>query len=216
MTLALAAPAAAQPRGWRGAAGLEIDAAGATVTEAGAAEEREHQGSFGVLLRALVGPSPLCYGLGFDYRLGASYPGGFLYAFHLYPAGLGVVLSDVFKLALYAGAGVSGVSARVPAAAVLPLESRLDLRLGRRLWITAAARVSWTSGEARDAGSSTAGFADELFAQLEVRWSKRYLENMSRMSGGDGYYLAATLEESLGSRVVGAAFGYSLDFTGSN
>ena len=44
-----------------------------------------------------------------------------------------------------------------------------------------------------------------------LRWGKRYYPHNKTLSAGNGYFLGLLYEEQLGSTIVGATFGYSLN-----
>jgi hypothetical protein len=166
-------------------------------------------------LRALIGrEAPILYGAGLDYQLGVSAPGGFAYELDLYPIGFGFMLGHTASLGVRAGVGISGVTGRLPVTAQFPVEALLEFDLHRRVRVAAWGRVSWVTTDDRSGGSDTASFADELSAGLALRWGKRYYENRSSMSAGNGFYVAALVTEQLGSRVLGVAFGHSLNAAG--
>ena len=209
--LSLPNVAHAQYRDWKASADLDIDAGYARGTQPSDVEERDGEASFGMRLRGTAGKNPVQYGLGFSYRLGSSHPGGFLYAVELLPIGLGVVVSDRFRLVVRGGAGVSGVTSRVPFAGDFPVEARLDLRLTSWLALGSFARVSWTTSSQRSHGVTAIEFGDELCAGARLRIGRHY-DHGQGLRGNDGYYLQALISESLGSRFIGGAFGYAIDF----
>lgn len=209
--LAVPGVAHAQFRDWKASADLDIDAQYARGIELSDAEQREGEASFGLRLRGTAGKNPVQYGLGLGYRFGASHPGGFLYAVELLPIGAGLVFSDRLRLVVRGGAGFSGVTGRVPFAGDFPIEARLDLRLTGWLALGGFARVSWTTASEREDGTTAIDFGDELSAGARLRIGRHY-DHGRGMRGNDGYYLAAFVNESLGSRFVGGAFGYAIDF----
>jgi len=192
-----------------GRASLEIDAD--ALAQSSGDERRDGRASTGVALRAMIGAKHVFYAIGFGWRLGTSLPGGFLYHAELLPLGVGAGLGDVMHLGVYAGAGISGTTSRVPFAGIFPVEARLDLRIGKRLALGGFARAVWTTGDARNNGAPSSERVDELAAGIRLRLS-RYYPLMRNSYGTDGYYITALIEENLGARFIGASFGYSLDF----
>jgi hypothetical protein len=219
LTLVLAASALcaspraahAQFRGWRGGVSLTLDSHYGQVTENGTGDEREHLGSVGLALRAMASKSWLHYAAGLDYRLGATYPGGFLYDANLYPLGTGVLLGANARVGIMAGIGLSGVVDQVQFSAQAPVEAHIEFDLHRRVRIAAFARAIWLSDNSRENGSERFSFADEAIAGLSVRWGKRYYPHDNRLSAGNGYFLGVLYQEQLGSTVIGVTFGYSLN-----
>ncbi len=206
-----ARPAAAQMRDWRGGASLTLDARYARVTDAAAAESREQLASAGVSLRALASKWWLLYGLGIDYQLGATSPGGFLYEVDLYPVGAGFLLGRNAKVGFFAGVGLSGVTEQLPFSMQAPVECSVEFDLHRRVRVAAFGRAIWISDNAREDGSPTLSFVDELAAGVSLRWGKRYYPHNKNLSAGNGYFLGLLYQEQRGSTIIGATFGYSLN-----
>jgi len=203
--------AVAQMDGWRGGVSLTLDSRYGHVTDAAASDDREHIGSVGVSLRALASKWWLLYGAGLDYQLGGTSPGGFLYQVDLYPVGAGVLIGPNAKVGIFAGVGLSGVTERVPFSFQAPVECAIEFDLHRRVRVAAFGRVLWLSDNSRDDGSPSLSFADEVAAGLSLRWGKRYYPHDNSMSAGNGYFVGLLYQEQLGSTIIGATFGYSLN-----
>jgi len=198
-------------RGWRGGVSLALDTRYGRVTEAAPGDERNQHGAAGVTLRAMAGKSWFLYAAGFDYHLGATEPGGFLYDTNLYPLGAGILIGPNAKVGVRAGVGLSGVTERVQFSLQAPIEIAVELDLHRRVRVAALARATWLSDDTREEGSESVTFADEAAAGLSLRWGKRYYPNDNRMSAGNGYFLGVLYQEQIGSKIIGVTFGYSLN-----
>lgn len=148
---------------------------------------------------------------GFDLSLGLAQPTGFAYETNLSPIGVGVILGPVGRFTIVGGIGVSGVTGSVTVAGHLPLEARLDLRLGGRVRLEMSAAIAEVFGrDTREAGAAHAPFGDELKLQTNVRIGKTYLRHDFRSS--NGYYLGAVYREFAGLQSIGIVAGHSLDF----
>lgn len=219
VAVALVAATAGEARGqfgpWKGGASLHLDARYGRVDGAAAGDGRDHHAAVGLDLRAAVGRgAPVLYAAGLGYQFGATVPGGFVYEVDLYPVGVGVLPTHNVSVAVRAGVGMSGTTGRVPLSAQFPVEAVVEFDLHRRVRVAGWVRPSWLTTDARHDGSARASFADELSAGLAVRWGRRYFPHQRNASAGNGYYLAALYREQLGARVVGGAFGYSINVAG--
>ncbi len=217
VTLAVVAltgvPRSARADDWRSfewALGFEMSARYATQPEAPGSEgDRVHQGGFGLAARALGGKSWLLVGLGVDLDLGFEVPGGFVYAFHLLPVGVGVRLGGRNMLGVIAGGGLGGTIDRVPFAWELPVEAFLELDLGRRVRLHTGARATWTPGtEAREDGAASASFTDQLDLRLGLSFGRRADDHYARW--GDYDYVGLVLREQQHDRYLGLVIALSI------
>jgi hypothetical protein len=165
----------------------------------------------GTDLRASGGPSdfPLTYTIGGDWRLGATSPGGFAYALTMWPVGIGVLVGETFFFGVLGGAGVSGVTTRVPASGQLETEARMLLDLPGPFLFIGSARTTWLAADERQDGAKTASFADESRAQLGVRIGH---EGHSRkIEFGRGFFLAFEVREAFDTRGYGVTLAHQID-----
>jgi hypothetical protein len=167
--------------------------------------------TLGVDTRLGFGPGdfPLAYAFGVDYQLGATTPGGFAYAFTLWPAGVGVVLGESAFFGILGGAGFSGVTTRVPASAELEAEARLVCDLPGPFALSAAARVAWLGAEARREGSPSFGFADEARGFVGLRVGPE--SDDFGINSGRGPLLAFDVREAFGTHGYGLLVAYQID-----
>jgi hypothetical protein len=165
----------------------------------------------GADLRVAGGPPdfPLTYAAGADYRFGATSPGGFAYSLTLWPGGIGVLVDETLFFGFLGGAGVSGVTTRVPVSGQLEAEARLLMDLPGPFLFTGSARTAWLAADERQDGANTASFADESRAELGVRIG---YENKSReIDFGKGVLLAFEVREAYGTRGYGVTLAYQID-----
>jgi hypothetical protein len=122
-----------------------LRARGAVVANPSSAGGVVGVGTLGFGLRGLYGRR-----VGFAFRLdldvGAAGPPGFVYTATLFPAGVGVTFGETGVLALRAGVGVFGVTARLAPALAMPAELRLELDVTRRARVGLVASATWNVG----------------------------------------------------------------------
>ncbi len=206
-----ARPARAQMGDWQGGVTLSLETNYRQVTEAGVDDGREMLAAAGVTLRAMASKWWLLYGVGFDYQLGGTDPGGFLYETNFYPVGLGFLMGANAKFGVMAGIGMSGVTERLPLSTQFPVEASLEFDLFSRVRVAGFARAIWVTDNRREHGSPSFEDTDEVAAGLSLRLGKRYYERDNRMSAGNGYFVGVLYQEQFGSKILGGVFGYSLN-----
>lgn len=195
-------------RGWSFGGALSLSAEAATLEPRGGGE-RVNRLVLGESVRGVAGV-PVGPALGLDVRLGAEWPGAFVYRATLLPLGLGVKLGQRSFVAVLGGIGPGGSTAWLPFAWELPLELTLAFDLGPWIRVHGAARVTatpWTS--ARQHGSDHAPFGDELELSAGLSIGRRTKEWMASYS--DGTYLGVTYREQAGEQMVGLALALSID-----
>lgn len=164
----------------------------------------------GISARAVYGKR-FGYGLGAGFELGGGGAPGFAYGVELYPLGGAVALGPTGFVGVFLGAGVNGVTARVPVSLALPAELRLEFDWTRRARLGALFAIAWhPAQEARRGGSLLLPFADETTMALTARFGKsfpRYGANMGR-----GYFFRLERREQMRTVLFGLAFGVELDF----
>jgi hypothetical protein len=134
--------------------------------------------------------------------------GGFAYDVALYPVGIAARFGPTSVLAIAAGIGGSGAVGTIDDAAIVPVQTTLEVGKGVRL--IARARFSYVLGAAgRQSAAPSAPFADELEASVGIRLGRFY--DKHGFPTGNGYFVAAAYREQLGSRFVGMTIGYSID-----
>jgi hypothetical protein len=153
--------------------------------------------TFGLSGRAVYAKKHAGYAFGADLELGAGVPLGFAYSLQLYPAGIAWMVGETGMLGAFAGAGVSGVSARVPAALEIPIELRAELDVTRhaRLGLRAATTFIPAGGERR--GSSLFPIGDELVLGTLVRVGRRRFFALERREIMRTYWLGLTFGSEL-------------------
>lgn len=149
------------------------------------------------------------------YHLGAAMAagstirdGGFAYDVSLFPFGVALRFAETSFVTLGAGIGASGAVGTLDDAVTFPLEARFEI--GRGVRLLGRARLTFLDGApSRDDGTVTVSAGDELEAMLGVRLGRGYDDH--GFPTGNGYFIGATVRESLGARFAGVVIGYALD-----
>jgi hypothetical protein len=152
------------------------------------------------------------YAFGLDVEVGAGVPLGFAYGIYVYPAGGAVLIGNTGFLGVFAGLGVSGVSARVPGALELPVEARLELDASRRARVGLRMATTWIPGSTEREGASVLSWADELTLGAFARIGP------TRRSGsqitGHGFFFGLERREIMRTYWLGLVIGRELDAGG--
>lgn len=177
--------------------------------DAGGLAERATVGLSG---RAIYTQKHLGYAFGADLELGAGFPAGFAYALRVYPAGIGWTLGPTGYVGVLAGAGVSGVSARVPGGLELPVEARAELDAGARVRLGMRAAIVWVPGVDDRRGGSILSFGDELVTGTFVRIGETRTSSWGSM--GRGHFFGLERHEVMRTYWLGLTYGVEVDFGG--
>jgi hypothetical protein len=205
-------------RRWRWAVDLDMSARYAsnvehwrdTSTATTPATPIVHQGTGRLELRGLAGRKWWSLALGVDVELGFEVPGAFVYGVHLMPVGAALRLGRRTWLGVMGGAGLGGVTERVPFAGEFPVEAFFSMDLGRWVRFMASGRATWIAGAAsRDSGSMTLPFADEAEAGAGFAFGKAHDEYEARWS--DGTYVGLFAREQEGGRIIGIVLAIPMD-----
>jgi hypothetical protein len=176
-------------------------------SDAGSLAERATVGLSG---RAVYSKKHLGYAFGSDFELGLGFPVGFAYGVHVYPAGIGWTIGPTGYLAIFGGAGVSGVSARVPGGLELPVEARLELDAGTQVRLGLRGATIWVPGVAARQDGSMLSFADELVLGSFVRFGRT--RNTSFGTMGRGHFFGLERHEVMRTYWLGLSYGVEIDF----
>ena len=174
------------------------------------AREADDQLLAGVRMGAVLGAGAhVGYHIAIDLLAGSTLDQrGFAYDVAVMPVGIATRFGATGLIAVATGIGANGAVNTVDDAAIVPVQTTLEL--GRGIRILGRARFSYVLGAAnRQSGAPAIPFADELDAMLGVRLGHAY--NKFGFPSGNGYFLAVSYREQLGTRFVGATIGYSLD-----
>jgi len=152
----------------------------------------------------------VAYHVGLDLAFGGTVrDGGFAYDVALFPVGVVVRLGETSLIGLGAGVGGLGAIGTIDDAVTFPLEAVAELG-GGRVRLLARGRIAYvTAADARQDGSPTVPFADEVDAMIGVRLGRHYRD--FGFPTGNGYFLGASYRELAGTRYVGVTLGYSID-----
>ncbi len=154
-----------------------------------------------------------------DAHFGVGLTGGFAYSLDFHPLGLALydAKGGALSLGLTTGIHLQGVTGNQSLGTLVPF--RLFLNFKIKPWIAIGA---WASSElslskTRDAGSSHAGFGDELRTSLVLRVGKNRKKNMGRgdVSSGSGTFVGGTYSERLGISFWGIIVGHGMDMGGN-
>jgi hypothetical protein len=166
--------------------------------------------SGGLRARVFAGPKVPSPAFGFDVNLGLSHPSGFAWRLAAYPVGSALRLGEHGIAGVVAGAGLSGVTSRVPAALELPAELFATIRLGGRAAVSVWLQPAWLPfSSTRDDGAPDVAFIDELRTGVTFRAGTSH-HRWSFFSGG-GYHLGVVYTEEVGARMLGVTIGYDAD-----
>lgn len=166
----------------------------------------------GLTARGVYTKRHLGYAFGSDLELGAGFPAGFAYGFHLLPAGIGWTIGPTGYLALYGGAGVSGVTARVTGGLELPVELRFELDAGPRARVGVRAGTAWVPYVGERRGQSLLPFGDEMVLGAFARFGRT--KSTSWGSMGRGHFFGLERREVMGTYWLGLTIGVEIDFGG--
>jgi hypothetical protein len=150
------------------------------------------------------------YGFGAGLELGGGGAPGFAYGFELYPLGAAVALGPTGFFGVFLGAGVNGVTSRVPVSLALPAEVRLEFDFTRRARLGALFAVAWHPAEdARRSGSLLLPFVDETTMAITARYGKTFPNYGANV--GRGYFFRLERREQMRTVLFGLAFGVEID-----
>jgi hypothetical protein len=163
----------------------------------------------GFRVHGFVGGKRWGYHLGAAMTSGSTIrDAGFAYDVSLFPFGVALRFFETSFITFGAGVGASGAVGTLDDAVTFPLEARFEV--GRGVRVLGRARVTYLDGAGgREDSGMSLGIGDELEAMLAVRLGKGYDEH--GFVSGNGYFIGATVRESLGARFAGVVVGYSLD-----
>ncbi len=117
----------------------------------------------GVRGRASAGKDWYGFMVGLDMRFGAGLQGGFAYEFALLPLGAAVLIDEAGSLGLLFGAGIDGVTARVPFAVTSPAELVLELDIDDSVRLAGWFSPRWIlAADARQGGQGSLALGDEF------------------------------------------------------
>jgi hypothetical protein len=150
-----------------------------------------------IVARGFASPSRAGWAFGVDVAAGGSHPRGFAWRAAISPVGLGTRLGSHGVVGIIGGVGGSGITGRVAAAAELPAEAFLTLRVGSRAAVSLWVQPAWLKSESA------------LRAGLTVRIGRAY--HQWGFDAGNGYHVGVVASDELGARFVGATIGYDLD-----
>jgi hypothetical protein len=138
--------------------------------------------------------------------LGRASGGGTIYRLDV-AAGLGRWWTPHLAAALVAGAGFSGLSGSVPAAADLPVRLVGVVHAGDRLTLAGWAQAEWytMTEDSRRSGSSSLSFADAAELGVALLWAQRTPANVGF---GWGIWLGGLYQEQNDTRILSFMLGF--------
>ncbi|MGE0399278.1 MAG: hypothetical protein AB7T06_21380 [Kofleriaceae bacterium] len=164
----------------------------------------------GARVGGFIGKKRVAYAASFDFAFGSTIgKSGFMYELGLLPIGMALRPSERSVIAFATGIAGTGAVGTLDDAVALPLELTAETTLGP-LRLLARARASFlAASDARQDGSPTFGWADEVDATFGIRIGPRY--NAWHLASGNGYFLGATYREMEGAKFFGVVIGHSVD-----
>jgi hypothetical protein len=164
----------------------------------------------GARVGGFIGGKRVAYAASFDFAFGSTIgKSGFMYELGLLPIGIAFRPSERSVIAFATGIAGSGAIGTLDDAVILPLELTAEATLGP-LRFLARGRASFLgASDARQNGSPTVTWADELDAMLAIRVGSNY--DKFRLASGNGYFLGATYREMEGAKFIGVVIGHSVD-----
>ncbi|MFO0610948.1 MAG: DUF3750 domain-containing protein [Polyangiaceae bacterium] len=190
-----------------GAASVTVYAAGFGSVRPLFARGLEGAGYGGLSARVVYGKR-VGFAGGLDFEMGATSPVHFAGGVHLYPVGVGVVISQTGFVGLFGGIGASGMTSLFPSALELPVELRAEFDLGPYARIGLFARESFNALEqARQWGVTGLG---EGTLGIRARFGDSWGFD-DRGAYGSGYFFGFEQREIGHSSMVGFLFGTEID-----
>lgn len=176
-------------------------------------DDAMHGSSDLVLAGARVGGfvgNRIAYAASFDFAFGSTIgKSGFMYELGLLPLGIALRPSERSVVAFATGIAGSGAIGTLDDAVAMPLEVTAEATLGP-LRLLARGRASFlAASDARQNGSPTVGWADEIDATVGIRLGRRY--DKFRLASGNGYFLGVSYREMEGAKFAGIVIGHSVD-----
>lgn len=164
----------------------------------------------GARVGGFVGKRRVAYAASFDFAFGATIgESGFLWEVGLLPLGFALRPSERSVIAFATGIAGTGAVGTLDDAVALPLELTAEATLGP-LRVLARGRASFlAASDARQDGSPTVSWADEIDATFAIRVGPRY--DKFQLASGNGYFLGATYREMEGAKFIGVVIGHSVD-----
>jgi hypothetical protein len=189
-----------------GAASVQMFASGRAIVDRSRALGLAGEATLALSGRAIYG-GRVGYGAGLDLEAGSSVPLGFAYGAHLFPIGVGVIVTPTGYIGVFSGIGASGVTALVPSGLELPQELRVELDLGESARVALRARGTFVAFEpARRHGKL--GF-DETSFGVTARFGRSV--GFNRNGLGSGYFFGFERREIVDTAMVGFLFGTQID-----
>ncbi len=161
----------------------------------------------GLAGRGFAAKGALGLAVGFDVHMGGGLDGGFAHEANLYPLGYGVKLGRWGFVGAVTGVGVSGVTGRIPFGWQLPLETFVELDLGKRFHLAVASSYRWI-GAADERQTEHGITPDEHTMRVDLRFNRQH--NRHGFAAGNGYYVGFYSVERMDETFYGIAIGYSL------
>lgn len=190
-----------------GAASVTLYGAGFGVVKPRLARGLEGAGYGGLSMRVVYGKR-VGFAAGLDFEVGATSPVHFAGGAHLYPLGIGVVVTQTGFVGLFGGIGASGMTSLFPSALELPVELRAEFDLGPKARIGMFARESFNALEqARQWGLF--GLGESTFG-IRARFGDSWGFD-DNVAYGSGYFFGFERRDIGHSSMVGFLFGTEID-----
>jgi hypothetical protein len=164
----------------------------------------------GARVGGFIGKRRIAYAASFDFAFGSTIgKSGFMWEVGLLPLGFALRPSERSVIAFATGIAGTGAVGTLDDAVALPLELTAEATAGP-LRFLARGRVSFLgASDARQNGSPTVTWADELDAMVGIRLGPRY--HKFHLASGNGYFLGVSYREMEGAKFFGLVIGHSVD-----
>jgi len=164
----------------------------------------------GARVGGFIGKRRVGYAASFDFAFGSTIgKSGFMYELGLLPLGIGLRPTERTMITLATGIAGSGALGTLDDAVALPLELTAEATLGP-IRLLARGRASFlAASDARQDGSPTMTWADEIDATFGIRVGHRF--DKFELASGNGYFLGVSYREMEGAKFIGVVIGHSVD-----
>lgn len=192
---------------WDGGALLSYDLRYLRLSEDDAIGDLSEVMDAGLTTRAFAGKGALGIAVGLDLHMGGGLSGGFAHEANLYPLGYGVPLGSWGFIGAVTGVGVSGVTDRIPFGWQWPVETYLELDLGKKFHLTAASSYRWIGGAA-ERQTEHGLTPDERVVRVDLRFNRAHRK--FDVASGNGYYVGFYSVQRMDETFYGVAIGYAI------
>lgn len=132
-----------------------------------------------------------------------------MYELGFLPIGMALRPTERSFIAFATGIAGTGAIGTLDDAVALPLEVTAETTIGPLRFLARGRASFLAASDARQNGSPTFGWTDEVDATFAIRLGHRF--NDYDLASGNGYFLGATYREMEGAKFFGVVIGHSVD-----